>query len=167
MQQTLSRSRGRAAARIAAVLVVATLGLAGCAGDPGETGSTETTLTLSQPGAETTVTYEAVGDKLTRQTTENTVDYAESGIEDREAAEQQVGALVDQYQGIPGVEHEIEFGDTSLTETVTITYANLDVDKLAQATGVEPAADPEEARNVSLAEAVSTLKEAGFTEVKN
>lgn len=139
--------------------------LAGCAGgSPGE--PSETTLTKTQGPAQTTVTYFAEGDTVTKQVTENVVNYELGGIADRDDAKQQVSGLVEKFKGIPGVEHSIEFGDTELTETVTLTYAELDVAKLGEATGAGAAGDPEAAKKVSLEEAVTSLTADGFSEVK-
>lgn len=154
-------------AKLGAVTLALGLALTGCAGGdsaPGKT--TETTLSKTDGGAETTVTYIAEGDSLKQQITKNVVNYELSQIPDRAAAEEQVGGLVEKFQGIPGVEHSIEFGDTELVETVTLTYADLDVEKLALATGADPGDDPEGAKKVSLKEAVATLTGAGFTEQK-
>ena len=166
MLKKLSSQSTRRAGKAAAVVLAAALALTGCSGGDAAGKASETTLTMSQGGAATTVTYYAEGDNVTKQTTENVVDYEASGIADRDEAEKTVGGLVDQYKGIKGVDHSIEFGDTELTETVTITYADLDVAKLAEATGADTGQDPEDARKVSLKEAVKTLTDAGFTEVE-
>ncbi len=152
---------------VAAVMLAAALALTGCSGGGDAAGeTTETTLTRSVEGAELTVTYVAEGDKVTQQTTKNVVNYEASGIADRAAAEESVAPLAEQYKGIKGVEHSIEFGDDELTETVTLTYADLDVEKLSSVTGGDPGENPEDARDVSLKEAVKTLTDGGFTEVK-
>ncbi|UTX52451.1 DUF1307 domain-containing protein [Leucobacter aridicollis] len=167
MLTKLSPQATKRTGKVAAVIVAAALALTGCSGGDDTTGeTTETTLTRSVEGAELTVTYVADGDKVTKQTTKNVVNYEASGIADRAAAEESVAPLAEQYKGIKGVEHSIDFGDDELTETVTLTYADLDLEKLASVTGGDPGENPEEARDVSLKEAVKTLTDSGFTEVK-
>lgn len=157
-------SRSVLAAKLGAALVVAALALTGCSSGPGE--RSETTLTKSADGATLTVTYVAEGDDVVEQTTENIVVYAESGIANRAAAEEQVGELVEQYKGIRGVDHAIEFGETELVETVTMNYTDLDVEAFAKATGAGAEEDPAAVTKVSLKEAVASLTGAGFTEVE-
>lgn len=154
----------RRAGGFAAVALAATLALTGCAAP--DTTPSKTVMTASQGGALTTVTYYAEGDLLTKQRTQNVVEYAASGIADKAAAEVAVGELIDQYKGIEGVQHTIDFGETSLTETVTITYKNLDAEKLAKANGGEVTSTNAEARKVSLSDAVASLEAAGFTKAQ-
>lgn len=155
-----TRLRGRWAAAVTAALL-----LSGCATSSADEAS-ETTLTTSALGSQTTVTYHALGDVVTRQITENTVYYGASGIRDRADAEAWVAQLTTDYADITGVEQAIEFGEQSLTETVTIRYDEVDTAQLAAVTGATLSDDPEADRTVSLREAVQTLKQSGYIQVE-
>ncbi|KIP51735.1 DUF1307 domain-containing protein [Leucobacter komagatae] len=127
---------------------------------------TETILTRAADGAFTTVTYVADGDSVTTQMTKNVLHYEPRGIADRDAAEAQYGDLAEKFAAIDGVEHSIEFGETQLVEIVTLTYSELDVAALALATGAGPVDDPDEARQVSLKEAVAALKRDNYSQAR-
>ncbi|GAA2037714.1 hypothetical protein GCM10009720_17740 [Yaniella flava] len=66
---------------LAALPIAAALTLSACGEE-----ETETSFTNSQNGIEITMTYTAVGDEVTKQTTTNEIDYEAAGLGGKEEA---------------------------------------------------------------------------------
>lgn len=150
-------------AKLGALAVAAALTLTACGGGGAQT---ETTLSMEQGGVKTTMTYFAEGDTVVKQTTENTLNYESAGFGDRETAEEQVGQLSEQFEGIAGLNHSVEYKKNELVETLTVDYTKADIAEVSQLTGSTFDGDAKNAEKVSLKQSVDALKELGFTEVK-
>jgi len=85
------------------------------------------TLTLEEDGALTELIYKADGDKVTEQTTKNVIPYELIGINTAEEAESMLAEAVEEYQGIEGLTHEIDYQDDRLVETLVTDYENADL----------------------------------------
>lgn len=162
MNKKSTALKNTAVAKLGAVLVAAALTLTACSGGA----PSETTLELNQPGSETSMTYYAEGDTVTKQTTKNVLSYEESGLVDKETAKEAVEPLAEQYRGVTGIEHNIEYGDTELTETLTVDYTKADISEVSKLAGTSFTGDADNAKKISLKQSVEALKAAGFTEVK-
>ncbi|MSS84822.1 DUF1307 domain-containing protein [Actinomycetaceae bacterium WB03_NA08] len=136
--------------------------LAACASGGSET---QTSYSLTQNGTESTIIFYATGDKVTKQAVENTIDYEGSGLADKETAESTLGPLVGQFQGIEGVEHSIEYGDTTAVETMTVDYSVANLQEVAELLG-SSYSDTDNASAVSLKKSVELLEKSGYTKVK-
>ncbi|NWN88758.1 MAG: DUF1307 domain-containing protein [Micrococcaceae bacterium] len=146
---------------LAALPIAAALTLSACGEE-----ETETSFTNSQNGIEITMTYTAVGDEVTKQTTTNEIDYEAAGLGGKEEAQQMFDPVVEQAADVEGYEQSIEYGDTSATEEVSIDYEVADLEELANVPGYEGSANMAEGDYISLDESRTMLEEAGFTEVE-
>ena len=110
--------------------------LAGCSSKDGSK-----TYVLEKSGVKTEITVYYESDKVTKQTTVNTMDY-------------------EKYQGIDGVEQQIVFDDATAVETLTIDYTKVDLKKLKDLPGMDIDTDVE---SVSLKDTEESLLSQGFT----
>lgn len=147
---------------LAALPFAAALTLSACSG--GE--ETETSFTNNQNGMETTMTYTAVGDEVTKQTTTNVIDYEAAGLGSKEEAQETLDPLIAQSDGVEGYDQSIEYGDTSATEEVSVDYEAADLEALAEVPGFEGTANMEDGDFVSLEQSREMLENQGFTEVE-
>lgn len=147
---------------LAALPFAAALTLSACSGDE----ETETSFTNTQNGVEMTMTYTAVGDEVTKQTTSNLIDYEAAGLGSKEEAQAMFDPMIEQGSDIEGYEQSIEYGDTSATEEVSIDYEVADLGELSQVPGFEGTANMEDGDFVSLEQSREMLENQGFTEVE-
>lgn len=131
-----------------------------------ETGETTTVLTYSEGGTEMTLTYYSIGDEVTRQTTTNVISYDSLGLTDEAQARAQIEPLAESFQGISGLEHSIEYGETSATETMTVDYAIANPAEIAQLTGSTFSGNVGDNSKISLEASLKALEAQGFTVVK-
>lgn len=134
--------------------------------DDSSTGETRVSYTKAEGGVQTTLTYYAKGDEVTKQTTESIINYAEAGLGDRAQAEATFAPIVETFQGVKGLEHSIEYSDTAAHETLTVDYAKADLAEVAALTGSTFEGDASSGSKVSLAQSIAFLKSNGFTEVQ-
>lgn len=157
-----SRSYTKKLATLTTLPFAAALTLSACSGEE----ETETSFTNTQQGIETTMTYAAVGDEVTMQTTRNVIDYEAAGFESKEEAQATLDPLIDQGVDVEGYEQTIEYGDTSAVEDVSIDYEVADLEELSNVPGFEGSANMEEGAFVSLEQSREMLESSGFTEVE-
>lgn len=126
---------------------------------------TETSFTQSQNGVTMTLTYTAVGDVVTKQTTSNVIDYAAAGLTSKEEAQALLDPMLAQAADIEGYDQSIEYGETSATEEVSIDYQVVDMSQLEGLPGFEGSDNMEDADYISLDESRQMLEQQGFTVV--
>lgn len=139
-------------ALVAALMLV----LTGCSSSGAKT---EAVYTQSQAGVSLSITLEAEGDRLVKETTESVLEYEPSGFADKAAAKEALETLMEDFPVIDGMEHSIKYGDKSATERVVIDYTVIDPAELAELNGV-PADD--KAKDVSFKERSAQLEAGGF-----
>ncbi len=159
---TQTTSTKKPLVKLLALLSALMLSLAACGGDKEETA---TTLTNNLNGVEMTFTYYAVGDDVTRQTTKNVMPYEVLGVTTADEARPILDPMVTEYQGVPGLEHSLEYGDTEVVETLTVDYNEADLSKISQLTGSTFSGDTSEGAKVSLEKSIEMLENQGFTKV--
>ena len=128
--------------------------LAGCSS---KDGSKTYVLEKSSVKTEITVYYES--DKVTKQTTVNTMDYEKMAVTKDELKDVAM-PVSEKYQGIDGVEQKIVFDDDKAVETLTIDYTKVDLKKLKDLPGMDIDTDVE---SVSLKDTEESLLSQGFT----
>ena len=128
--------------------------LAGCSS---KDGSKTYVLEKSSVKTEITVYYES--DKVTKQTTVNTMDYEKMAVTKDELKDVAM-PVSEKYQGIDGVEQKIVFDDDKAVETLTIDYTKVDLKKLKDLPGMDIDTDVE---SVSLKNTEESLLSQGFT----
>lgn len=123
------------------------------------------TFALKQDGITTTMVYTTKGDKVTKQTTENIVQYDLAGITSKEQAQEIFAPLVEQFQDIKGITHQLEYEDSKAIETLAIDYEIADYDDIKNLPGMEFSKDPKD-QGVSMKKSIEILEKQGFKEVK-
>lgn len=117
---------------------------------------------MEQPGILTTMTYYYKGDNVTKQGTENVIDYDGLGLTSKEEAQEIFDPEIAKMQGIDGVTHEMEYTDTQAVEKLMIDYENLDFEAAKDMPGLELSGDYE--NGISMEASAQILLEQGFIE---
>lgn len=128
--------------------------LAGCSSKDGSK-----TYVLEKSGVKTEITVYYESDKVTKQTTVNTMDYEKMTVTKDELKDVAM-PVSEKYQGIDGVEQKIVFDDDKAVETLTIDYTKVDLKKLKDLPGMDIDTDVE---SVSLKDTEESLLSQGFT----
>ena len=117
------------------------------------------TYVLEKSGVKTEITVYYESDKVTKQTTVNTMDYEKMAVTKDELKDVAM-PVSKKYQGIDGVEQKIVFDDDKAVETLTIDYTKVDLKKLKDLPGMDIDTDVE---SVSLKDTEESLLSQGFT----
>ena len=117
------------------------------------------TYVLEKSGVKTEITVYYESDKVTKQTTVNTMDYEKMAVTKDELKDVAM-PVSEKYQGIDGVEQKIVFDDDKAVETLTIDYTKVDLKKLKDLPGMDIDTDVE---SVSLQDTEESLLSQGFT----
>lgn len=117
------------------------------------------TYVLEKSGVKTEITVYYESDKVTKQTTVNTMDYEKMAVTKDELKDVAL-SVSEKYQGIDGVEQKIVFDDDKAVETLTIDYTKVDLKKLKDLPGMDIDTDVE---SVSLKDTEESLLSQGFT----
>ena len=117
------------------------------------------TYVLEKSGVKTEITVYYESDKVTKQTTVNTMDYEKMAVTKDELKDVAM-PVSEKYQGIDGVEQKIVFDDDKAVETLTIDYTKVDLKKLKDLPGMDIDTDVE---SVSLKDTEESLLSQGFT----
>jgi len=117
------------------------------------------TYVLEKSGVKTEITVYYESDKVTKQTTVNTMDYEKMAVTKDELKDVAM-PVSEKYQGIDGVEQKIVFDDDKAVETLTIDYTKVDLKKLKDLPGMDIDTDVE---SVSLKDTEESLLRQGFT----
>lgn len=128
--------------------------LAGCSSKDGSK-----TYVLEKSGVKTEITVYYESDKVTKQTTVNTMNYEKMAVTKDELKDVAM-PVSEKYQGIDGVEQKIVFEDDKAVETLTIDYTKVDLKKLKDLPGMDIDTDVE---SVSLKDTEESLLSQGFT----
>lgn len=128
--------------------------VAGCSSKNGSK-----TFVSEKSGVKTEITVYYESDKVTKQTTVNTMDYEKMAVTKDELKDVAM-PVSEKYQGIDGVEQKIVFDDDKAVETLTIDYTKVDLKKLKDLPGMDIDSDVE---SVSLKNTEESLLSQGFT----
>lgn len=128
--------------------------LAGCSSKDGSK-----TYVLEKSGVKTEITVYYESDKVTKQTTVNTMNYEKMAVTKDELKDVAM-PVSEKYQGIDGVEQKIVFDDDKAVETLTIDYTKVDLKKLKDLPGMDIDTD---VKSVSLKDTEESLLSQGFT----
>ena len=128
--------------------------LAGCSSKDGSK-----TYVLEKSGVKTEITVYYESDKVTKQTTVNTMNYEKMAVTKDELKDVAM-PVSEKYQGIDGVEQKIVFDDDKAVETLTIDYTKVDLKKLKDLPGMDIDTD---VASVSLKDTEESLLSQGFT----
>lgn len=127
--------------------------VAGCSSKNGSK-----TFVSEKSGVKTEITVYYEGDKVTKQTTIDTMNYEQMAVTKDEFKDMAM-PISEKYQGIDGVEQKIVFDDDKAVETLTIDYTKVDLKKLKDLPGMDIDTDVE---SVSLKNTEESLLSQGF-----
>lgn len=145
----------------AMALLAAAMLLAACGGEEEST----RTFELENDGVVTTMVYTTEGDKVTKQSTENLIQYDVAGLESKEQAQEIFDPLIEQFQGIEGITHNMEYDEEKAVETLEIDYEAVDFDEIENLPGMSFSDDPKD-NGVSMEKSLEILESQGFKEVE-
>lgn len=162
---TLSASRPKAgmAAVFIAMIALLALALSGC-GILGGGAETVTSYTKTQNGANVTLTFHATGDKVTKQSTHSVLNYAQSGLKDKETAKAYFDPIITQFQNVKGLTHSMTYGETEAIEDLEVDYSKADIEEVSKLMGSSFEGGSKQ-KGVSLKKTVEGLEANGFTKV--
>ncbi len=123
------------------------------------------TFRAEEPGIQATITYYYQGDNVTKQTTENVIDYEAVGLESKDEAKEMFDPESEQFQGVDGVTHEMIYEDDQATELLEVDYENLDFDEAGNLPGMMFEEGAEE-YGISMEQSADMLLEQGFEEIE-
>ncbi|MBC2330343.1 DUF1307 domain-containing protein [Listeria swaminathanii] len=122
------------------------------------------TYERSQNGVESKLVYTCKGNKVTKQTAENTMLYAALGVSSKEDAEKMFKERIDRFQNIDGVTAKIEYKDDKAIETLEIDYTKISSEDIKGIPGMTTSGDT--SKGVSMKASVKLLKSQGYKETK-
>lgn len=133
----------------------------GACGSKGDT----VTLEVEQDGNHSEITYDYDEDDIvTKQTTKNVVTYESMGLSSKEEAEEALTAVLDEFEDIEGLNHDITFDDDSLTEELTVDYEKADIEEISELPGSDFSGDYENGIDVN--ESIKAVEAQGFEVVE-
>ncbi|EAD4266965.1 DUF1307 domain-containing protein [Listeria monocytogenes] len=121
------------------------------------------TFTLSQNGVESKLVYTYKGDKVTKQTAENTMSYTALSVSSKEDAEKLLKETSDKFQNIDGLKEKIEYKDDKAIETIEVDYTKIASEDMNKIPGM---ASGDASRGISMKESAKLLESQGYKENK-
>ncbi|EHX7146249.1 YehR family lipoprotein [Listeria monocytogenes] len=121
------------------------------------------TFTLSQNGVESKLVYTYKGDKVTKQTAENTMSYTALSVSSKEDAEKLLKETSDKFQNIDGLKEKIEYKDDKAIETIEVDYTKIASEDMNKIPGM---ASGDASEGISMKESAKLLESQGYKENK-
>ncbi|EAC4591110.1 YehR family lipoprotein [Listeria monocytogenes] len=121
------------------------------------------TFTLSQNGVESKLVYTYKGDKVTKQTAENTMSYTALSVSSKEDAEKLLKETSDKFQNIDGLKEKIEYKDDKAIETIEVNYTKIASEDMNKIPGM---ASGDASKGISMKESAKLLESQGYKENK-
>ncbi|HAA6520170.1 TPA: YehR family lipoprotein [Listeria monocytogenes] len=121
------------------------------------------TFTLSRNGVESKLVYTYKGDKVTKQTAENTMSYTALSVSSKEDAEKLLKETSDKFQNIDGLKEKIEYKDDKAIETIEVDYTKIASEDMNKIPGM---ASGDASKGISMKESAKLLESQGYKENK-
>ncbi|EAC4664530.1 DUF1307 domain-containing protein [Listeria monocytogenes] len=121
------------------------------------------TFALSQNGVESKLVYTYKGDKVTKQTAENTMSYTALSVSSKEDAEKLLKETSDKFQNIDGLKEKIEYKDDKAIETIEVDYTKIASEDMNKIPGM---ASGDASKGISMKESAKLLESQGYKENK-
>ncbi|TYV85465.1 YehR family lipoprotein [Listeria monocytogenes] len=121
------------------------------------------TFTLSQNDVESKLVYTYKGDKVTKQTAENTMSYTALSVSSKEDAEKLLKETSDKFQNIDGLKEKIEYKDDKAIETIEVDYTKIASEDMNKIPGM---ASGDASKGISMKESAKLLESQGYKENK-
>lgn len=126
------------------------------------------TFIIEKPGTKIELTYHYDGDKVLKQSADNSISYdvlkQSLAVKTKEEVIEKLKTISKTYKGVDGIEYSEEYKDTEFVEKLTVDYTKLDYEKAKKIPGIVLTGDPK--NGVSLQKSEELLKKQGFTEKK-
>ena len=118
---------------------------------------TTTVCAFTQENVKIVNTIVAQDDKVIKQTLENEINYKNLELTKEDVVEL-ANEYVDSYD-LEGLNYSFEVNEEHLLETITVDYSIVDIQELMNIGFIESV---EDAKDISLKETLTTLKDTGF-----
>ena len=112
------------------ILLVVSWLLAGCQPEVSET------YTVNYDDINTKITFKAKGDRVTQQIAESQLTYDVLAVLNEEQARKKIAERRAVYQGIDGLEYDVQYGQEMVTEIITLNYTKDNLAGLAEVEGL-------------------------------
>lgn len=124
------------------------------------------TFILEEEGFVNELVYYHIDDEVQRQTSESDITYEALGVENEEQARELLEQQSPDYEGVEGVEHNIEFGDEGVIETLEVDYTVADISEVSALEGAEFDEEADEAQFISMEQSEEQLLNSGYEEAE-
>lgn len=124
------------------------------------------TLQTEQNGVQIKLVYTAEGDVVKKQTAENVIPYASLGVQTADEAKEipDLKTLIEQYKGVNGIKHDMDFQENELYENLEVDYEVIEYEEAKDLLGFQSEGDL--TNGVSLTRSIEMLQAQGFEIVK-
>ncbi len=143
---------------IGILLVLAMVFMLGACGSKEE----KRVFEMKEDGIAMTVTYYYKGDKVTKQTTKNVMNYDAIGVPSKEAAKEILDPLSDMFKDVEGIKEKIDYGEYEVTEVIEVDYEKIDLDEAKGLPGMM--LDGDTKNGISMKKSAEMLLDQGFEE---
>src|SRR5699024_9327925 len=103
--------------------------------------------------------YYHIDDEVQRQTSESDITYEALGVEDEEQARELLEQEAADYESVDGVEHNIEYDDEGIVETLEVDYT---VEEISEISSLEVDEEANEAQFISMEQSEEQLLNSGY-----
>jgi|SRR5699024_1628391 len=141
------------------LIVLLTMFLAACGGKV-----SERTFEAEKNGVKVTTTYEHKGDEVLKQKTKSVIGYEAIGATSEDEAKQIMEMFAGGYEEIDGVDYKLEYGDSEVTEKITVNYEEMDLEEAKDIPELNISGDVSE--GISMEKTAEFMEDQGFTEVE-
>ncbi|MGT2667460.1 DUF1307 domain-containing protein [Streptococcus rifensis] len=117
-------------------------------------------------GFDSRISIDYQGDRITHQSTDNTIYYSYLGLENKEEVENFFQEDMKNYQNIVGVTHSAEFLDDRMVEHVSIDYSKANLTEIASILNMTED-EAEKVDYISYQKTAELLKTEGYTEIND
>lgn len=122
------------------------------------------TFVKEDTGIKMELTYTYVGDKVTKQTANNVINYSALGFDNVEDTKTALEPVLNQYNDIKGLKHFMDYKENEAREYLEVDYENIDYEKAKSVPGIMITGDPKS--GVSMKASEKLITEQGFVEKK-
>lgn len=120
----------------------------------------KTVFEMKNDGYSSEITYVSKGDKVKKQITKTTMDYAYLSFSSKDEVKEFVEQQNNQLENLEGVKYSIDYKDDHFVENIEIDMEKIDFGALNDITGGEVG---ENADYISLKKSTELIEQQGFT----
>lgn len=120
------------------------------------------TFVMEEEGYINQLVYYHVDDEVQRQTSESEITYEALAVENEDEARSLLEENAGDYSSVDGVEHNIEYSEDGITETLEVDYTVADLGEIASLEGAEFDEEAEDAQFISMEQSEEQLLSGGY-----